>query len=1018
MKEMSEKLRVLYVDDNPHDRDLVNDALAVERSDFELTISADRKEFEGHLDSGEWDIVLSDLNILGYSGLQVIQTVKERSPATPVIIITGTGSEEMAARSIKAGAADYVIKSISHIKRLPESIRKAIQLQKAENEKRRAKAVLKKREAELLRAQHVAHIGSWTFDPAGRMPVWSDEMFCIFGLSPKSGTPSYDDHRQIMHPDDWEVFDTAVQRAVREGDEFDLELRILRPDGEIRYVNTKCEVLRDERGAVAELLGTTQDISERIETEKELRQSEERFRQLFENMTSGVAVYEAVDNGEDFVFRDFNKAAERIENVSRDKLLGRPVSEVVPGVKEFGVFSVFQRVWRTGQPEYFEPHIFRDGQGTDSWREAWVYRLGSGEVVSIYNDVTGRKRAEEELRESRARLELATSAANIGYWDWNVVENTVYFSSHWKRQLGYENHELADRFEEWESRLHRDDRNLVMEAVSDYLEDRIPEYRLEFRLRHRDGSYRWIYTRGEKQLDSNGEPCRLVGCHVDITERKEAEIKLRKAKEQLTSLVGKLIDSLIVTDHTGAIRFVNKAACEFFGRERGELIGAPFGFPIILDKIFEISSQSPTGAIRHAEAQSTRIDWYGEPSYLLSLRDITVRRRAMDEREKMNKHMQDVERIESIGKLAGGVAHDFNNMLSVITCCGDELLEELHPTDPLHEAAKEIVEAGRRSAALTRQLLAFSRRQTLQPEVLDLNFIVRNIEKMLGRLIGEDIELRTVLAEGLSPVKVDPGQIEQVIVNLAVNARDAMPQGGRLTIETANSVVDEEYAATHVSVTPGEYVMLSITDSGSGMDEETRSKIFEPFFTTKEKGRGTGLGLSTAYGIVKQSGGYIWVYSEPGQGSTFKIYLPESSEALTGEKVRGTDDSIKGNGQMILVVEDDPSVRLICEKILKVLHYRVVTAANGGEALLLVEEKNLCPDLIVTDVVMPEMSGQVLIDRLRKNRPDLKVLYMSGYTDDSIVHHGILEAGVPFIQKPFSKSKLGEAVKLALIGAG
>jgi CheY-like chemotaxis protein len=293
--------------------------------------------------------------------------------------------------------------------------------------------------------------------------------------------------------------------------------------------------------------------------------------------------------------------------------------------------------------------------------------------------------------------------------------------------------------------------------------------------------------------------------------------------------------------------------------------------------------------------------------------------------------------------------------------------------------------------------------------VLDLNEVVRNIEKMLRRLIGEDIELELSLSKGLPRVKVDPGQIEQVIMNLAVNARDAMPQGGKLLIETSEVELDDAYAQNHPSVAPGKYVMLAISDTGCGMEKEVLAQIFDPFFTTKEKGKGTGLGLATVYGIVKQSGGNIWVYSEPGQGATFKIYLPvtgDQAEALAGEAAQ---EEPAGGGEHILVVEDEAALRGLLETMLSRLGYKVTLAANGGEALLLVE-KGLEPDLVITDVVMPGMSGPVLVERLRQKQPGLKVLFMSGYTDNAIVHHGVLEPGTPFIQKPFTPLDIAENV--------
>lgn len=392
-------------------------------------------------------------------------------------------------------------------------------------------------------------------------------------------------------------------------------------------------------------------------------------------------------------------------------------------------------------------------------------------------------------------------------------------------------------------------------------------------------------------------------------------------------------------------------------------------------------------------------------------RNITENLRTNEEKLLLKEQLQQAQKLESVGRLAGGLAHDINNMLSIILGYGENLLHQLHYEDPMRDDVEEILDAGKRSATLTRQLLAFSRKQTLQPEVLDLNAVVRNLEKMLSRLIGEDINLELSLSDEINRVMADSSQIEQVIMNLAVNARDSMPKGGMLLIETSNIELDEIYTQKHAGVKPGRYVMLSVTDNGCGMDKEILSQVFEPFFTTKEKNKGTGLGLSMVYGIIKQSGGNIWAYSEPGHGTTFKIYLPQTNVKQNRKKAAAEKKITAGSGEHILVVEDEGSLRKLMETILSQLGYKVCIAANGGEALHLIEEKMLEPDLIITDVIMPNMSGRELMDQLRRNRPDLKVLYMSGYTNNAIAHHGVLDPGTPFIQKPFTLRDIDKKIR-------
>jgi nitrogen-specific signal transduction histidine kinase len=396
------------------------------------------------------------------------------------------------------------------------------------------------------------------------------------------------------------------------------------------------------------------------------------------------------------------------------------------------------------------------------------------------------------------------------------------------------------------------------------------------------------------------------------------------------------------------------------------------------------------------------------------VRDVTERRQIEQEKANLQEQLRQSQKIEAIGRLAGGIAHDFNNLLTVIKGYSQLSLVDTEEGSPLREPLEEINKAAEKAADLTRQLLAFSRRQILEMKVLDLNTILGNLDKMLRRVIGEDIELMTIPAEDLGRVKTDPGWIEQVIMNLAVNARDAMINGGRLTIETANVELDEAYARGHIAVKPGRYVMLSVSDTGAGMTPEVKQQVFEPFFTTKEKGKGTGLGLSTVYGIVKQSGGNIWVYSEPGQGTTFKIYLPRVDEPLEEFRERVFQEELPQGKETVLVVEDEEAVRQLAVRILKRQGYTVLGVPDGDSALVICEEQKEPIHLILTDVVMPGMSGRQLVDRFSKVRQDFKVLYMSGYTDNAIVQHGVLGEGVNYIQKPFTVDALARKVREVL----
>lgn len=513
----------------------------------------------------------------------------------------------------------------------------------------------------------------------------------------------------------------------------------------------------------------------------------------------------------------------------------------------------------------------------------------------------------------------------------------------------------------------------------------------------------------------------------DISERRQAEKALQESEERYRQLV-EVSPEAIVVHSEGKILFANRAGVEIHGAKNiEEIVGksvldfqAPEARARIkerLKKVYEEGAQVPPievqlrgldGKVRDVESTVGRIIFDGKVAGMSVVRDIT-------ERKQLEAQLMQAQKMEAVGQLAGGVAHDFNNLLMLIGGYSELLLNQLREKDPLRANVEEIYKATERATSLTQQLLAFSRKQVMIPKVLDLNDVVADTERMLRRLIGEDIELVTELAQDLGRVRADPGQMDQVIMNLAVNSRDAMPQGGKLIIETANTELGKAYSVQHQPVEPGSYVMLAVTDTGSGMSEETLARIFEPFYTTKEKGRGTGLGLSTVYGIVRQSGGYVWAYSELGIGTTFKIYLPRLDEEMktSEEQDRSKPEQARGT-ETVLLVEDDNSVRKLALEFLEVQGYKVLEARSGVEAVRIGEEYESSIHVLMTDVVMPGMSGKELSERLAVSRPEAQVLFMSGYIDDMIVHHGVLEEGATLLQKPFTMNTLAGKLREVL----
>jgi PAS domain S-box-containing protein len=517
-----------------------------------------------------------------------------------------------------------------------------------------------------------------------------------------------------------------------------------------------------------------------------------------------------------------------------------------------------------------------------------------------------------------------------------------------------------------------------------------------------------------------------LALHAEEQQRLHAEAAVRASEERFRALVENSSDALFLLDAEGRVTYLTPSSERHLGWKRDQMIGhSIFDFvhpddrPVVSQRMADVLEHPLRPIMLELRFQHSDGDWrimegvgvnrLSDPS----VKAIVVNARDVTDRRKLEDQLRQSQNMEAVGQLAGGVAHDFNNLLTAILGYCSLMLDEVPQEDPLRPDLMEIQAAGERAAALTRQLLAFSRRQMLQPQVVDVNTLIRQLEKLLRRLISEDVELVAALAADLQPVRVDPASIEQILVNLAVNARDAMPVGGRLTIETSNVEIDEAYTLTHVSMKAGPYVMLAVGDTGRGRDAATRARVFEPCFTTKEQGRGSGLGLATVYGIVKQSGGFIWVYSEVNHGTVFKVYLPPAKTRAVPRTSDVRPHDTAHGWETVLLVEDEDAVRALAREVLRRHGYIVLEARHGVDALRVAERHPDTIHLMVTDVVMPHMSGREVAERLNTVRPTMKVLFMSGYTDHALMHRE-LAPGAAFLQKPFTPEVFARKVRSVL----
>ena len=764
--------------------------------------------------------------------------------------------------------------------------------------------------------------------------------------------------------------------------------------------------------------------------EAERREAEARYRTTLMSVGDGVI---ACDR--DGRVKLLNPMAEILTGWSQVEACGRPVEEVFVIVNEdtrLPVENPVTRVLREGIVVGLANHtslITPDGAEfpiADSGAPIFDDQQEIAGAVLVFRDQTEDRQAEAALRRMTHLLQRAEEMADMGCWEFDFKTRMVWASPSARRIYGLSGETWT--IEDVQTLPLPEHRPALNRALKGLVYDN-EEYDIQFRIRRpTDGALVDIRSQAEYNQDEN----KIFGVIQDITEQVRIDAAVRESEARYRSLFqSNHAVMLLVDPDTGMVVDANPAAIRYYGWSREDLLDKRIGEINTLSaeeigaalasvlsgqrNSFEFKHRLADGSVRDVEVYSGSLQVAGKVRIYSIVHDVTDRKQAEEQRERLQEQLLQAQKLESVGRLAGGVAHDLNNLLSPILGYSDVLLMDLPETDVHRKYVQYIIQAGVRARDLVRQLLAFGRKQTLVVETVDLSELAAGFAHLLRRTVREDIAIEMVAAPGTPTVRVDRGQIEQVIMNLVVNAQDAMPQGGRIVIETAQVDLDQEYADSHAGVQPGRYVQLAVSDTGCGMTSEVREQIFAPFFTTKEKGKGTGLGLATAYGIVKQHGGHIWVYSEADQGTIFKIYLPAVESAIAPKPVEVAEDEEHAPASAaVMVVEDNDMVRQLTVDVLNRRGYTVLEAPGGAECLELIKGHAGPLDLLLTDVVMPEMNGKALYKKAVQLRPGLKVLYMSGYTENVIASRGVLDQGVNFIQKPFAPKNLAAKVREVL----
>jgi two-component system cell cycle sensor histidine kinase/response regulator CckA len=861
--------------------------------------------------------------------------------------------------------------------------------------------------------------GDWSIDPL------DDKVEVLTGYSKEDFESRRVKWCDLIPAEDLDYAAKVFIEALKTNKSYVREHRLRRKDGGIIWVQCRGQIFLNDQGKVDHISGVSFDVTQRRQAEEAVREGERFLADIFASIQDGINIMDT-----DYNIIRVNPTFERWYDHARP-LVGKKCYEAIHGRQEPCEVCSYRETLETGQVGYkVSPRKGKDGAEPD-WMEIFTFPITdrvTGQVkgvIEYVRDITEQKQAVAALQESEDWLKTILDNIQTGILIIDPETKVIVdMNPAAAKMIGASKEQMVGS--SYQQNICPTEKGKC--PITDLGQVVDNSERLLIRA---DGERRNI-IRTVAPATMGGRTYFLES-FIDITERKQAEDRLCESESRYSMLLKNLPQKIFLKDRESVYISCNENYALDLGISPNQIKGmTDYDFhPKELAEKYRIDDKrvmeegSPAD-IEEQYIQDGKEAWIhtvktpvrderGNTIGILGIFwDITSQKQAEEALRRSEEQLRQAVKMEAVGRLAGGVAHDFNNILTAITGYGELLLMNLDSKDSVRQDVQDILVAAERAASLTRQLLAFSRKQVLQPQRLDLNRVVGHMDKMLRRIIGEDIDLVTVLGPELGTVTADPGQIEQVVMNLAVNARDAMPQGGKLTIETADVDLDEAYAQQHLEVQPGPYVMLAVSDTGVGLDQEAQARIFEPFFTTKEMGKGTGLGLSTVYGIVKQSGGLIWVYSEPGKGTTFKIYLPRLEGPGDAAGLYQVPGTCEWGSETILLVEDEDLVRQVARRILARHGYSVLEAASGDNALVVSREHAGPIHLMLTDVVMPGMGVQEIMENLKSQRPEMKVLFMSGHTENAIVHHGVLNPGTAFIQKPFKHDFLAHKVREVL----